>query len=121
MESILESIEELQGMIEKLTEDVALIKVSHILDNLLIELKEEKYDIPENKIIFLIRFLDTKSPSDLLLFHGILTNEIKILEEVFPSPRYELFIFLMRLSNKIQIVNEIFPKRSKKLVFMHNK
>ena len=111
----------MQGTIERLTEEAALIKVSHILENLIIELKDERYALPENKIIFLIRLLDTKSPNDLLLFHGILTKEIKILEEVFPSPRYELFIFLMRLLNKIQIIDELFPKQSKKIIFLHNR
>ena len=90
--------------------------VNMFIDNLMTYCKWEKYDIPENKMIFTIRLLEKSyvNENTLFLLQGLFTENESILKAIFNNPLKETIKLLEELKENIKKLNNIFRKKEDK-------
>ena len=108
-------------MSEEMIMESCFYSVNKFIDNLMNYCRWEGYDIPENKMIFVIRLLGQASINEntLFLLQGLFTKSESILNAIFANPLKETIRLLEDLKFYINYLDSIFPKiedKTKKLI-----
>lgn len=91
--------------------------VNKFIDNLMNYCYFEKLDIPNNKMIFSIRFLGQENVDEytLYLLQGLLNKSESILKAIFHNPLNETIKLLEIFLKRINDLENIFPKKAEKV------
>ena len=91
--------------------------VNKFIDNLMNYCTWEKLDIPNNKMIFCIRFLGQENIDEctLYLLQGLLNKSESILKAIFHNPLNETIRLLEKFYERIEKLEDIFPKKEEKV------